>query len=328
MADWQPLMFQPVFREYVWGGRRLETVLGKPLGDSPRYAESWEVVDHGEDQSVVAQGPMAGLELRELVRRHGPELLGPEVEGERFPLLFKFLDANQVLSLQVHPNDRQAARLDPPDLGKTEAWVILHAEPDAVLYAGLQPGVDEPQLRRALTEGRGAELMHRVRPEAGQCMFVPAGVPHALGAGLVVAEIQQASNTTFRLHDWGRLGVDGQPRPLHVEQGLAVIDYERGPVDPQTPQATGDPLRTRLVACDKFILDLIELPLGDGDAAERIVGGDGRFHILSVIGGQLELAWSGGRRTLSRGQTTLLPAALSTQAELRAGSSVLDMHLP
>ncbi len=233
MATLYPLRFTPVFRRYVWGGRRLGKILGKPIGPGNDYAESWEVVDHGEDQSRVAAGSLAGMTLNELTHIHGKELLGRHNPQPRFPLLFKFLDCEKTLSVQVHPNDQQAARLDPPDAGKTEAWVVLSAEPGSVIYAGLKRGFDRAALEREVARGTCELCLHRFEPEPGDCIFLPAGGIHALGAGLMIAEIQQASDVTFRLYDWNRMGTDGQPRPLHIQQALDVIDYQRGPIDPQ-----------------------------------------------------------------------------------------------
>src|SRR5208283_4546370 len=243
------------------------------------YAESWEVADHGTDQSVVDQGPLAGTTLGELVRQRGAELLGCHHPQPRFPLLVKFLDAAQSLSVQVHPNDEQAARLNPPDLGKTEAWYILSAEPGSLIYAGLRPGVDRQQLADAIRQGTCGNLLHQFEPQAGDCLFVPAGTVHALGAGLLVAEVQQSSDTTFRLFDWNRVGPDGKPRPLHVERGLAVVDFKRGPVDPVQPQPTDRPWVSRLVACEKFIMDRCDFDL------PQAIGGDDRFHIVCVLQG-------------------------------------------
>src|SRR5688572_11755659 len=249
------LRFQPLFRRYLWGGRRLGTMLGKPIGDGDDYAESWEIVDHDADQSVVAAGPLAGRTLTELMRHHREELLGRHAAHEHFPLLLKYLDCQRTLSVQVHPNDEQAAKLDPPDLGKTEAWVVLAAEPGSRIYAGLKPGVDRMTLERELARGNCEACLHEFEPRVGDCLLIEAGTVHALGAGLLVAEIQQASNTTFRLFDWNRLDADGKPRALHVEQSLDTIDYNRGPVNPLLPQPTQNPNVERLVACDKFVLD-------------------------------------------------------------------------
>ncbi len=212
MIPLYPLRFRLLVRRYLWGNRRLETCLGKSLGPGNDYAESWEVADHGADQSIVDAGPLAGTTLGELVRLRGVELFGRCHPQANFPLLVKFLDAAQSLSVQVHPNDAQAARLSPPDLGKTEAWYILAADPGSRVYAGLQPGVEREQLAEAIAKGTCETLLHGFEPKAGDCLFIPAGTVHALGAGLLVAEVQQSSDTTFRLYDWNRVGPDGKPR--------------------------------------------------------------------------------------------------------------------
>ena len=325
MAELYPLQFEPLFRRYLWGGRRLATVLGKPLGEGEDYAESWEVVDHGEDQSIVADGPLRGQTLGQLVRSQGPELFGRHEPPSQFPLLFKFLDAHRNLSVQVHPDDAAAARLDPPDLGKTEAWVVLHAEPGGRIYAGLKRGFDRAALEREVRRGTTELCLHAFEPRVGDCVFVPAGTVHALGAGLVVAEIQQASDTTFRLFDWNRLGSDGLPRPLHVEAALEAIDYDAGPVAPRTPQPTENPAVERLVACDKFVLDRRRLD----PSHTQVVGGDDRFHILAVLGGQLTLQSRLAPIPLRLGDTLLLPASEPATGLASAdGAVLLDMYLP
>ncbi len=323
MSQLYPLRFEPVFRRYIWGGRRLQTVLNKPIGEGEDYAESWEIVDHGRDQSVVAAGPLAGKSLREIVTRHNDALFGSRAPLDHFPLLFKLLDCNRNLSVQVHPNDEQASRLDPPDLGKTEAWVILAAEPGSVIYAGLKPGVDRETLADAIESGATEECLHQIQPRPGDCVFIPAGTVHALGAGLLVAEIQQASDTTFRLFDWNRVGADGQPRGLHVEQSLDVIDYARGPVEPQTPQDTNKSNAQQLVECDKFILDRRTL------SGEASIGGDDRFHIICVLEGEVHVDDDASGMPLQIGQTTLLPAAIGeVQLTANPAATLLDMYLP
>lgn len=323
MSNLYPLRFEPLFRRYIWGGRRLGTVLNKPIGPGEDYAESWEIVDHGNDQSVVAYGELRGMQLDELVADYGPALLGRHHPQRQFPLLFKFLDANQSLSVQVHPDDRQAARLDPPDLGKTEAWVVIHADPGSVIYAGLREGVSRETLEAAMAAGQTESCLHRFPIRAGDCVFIPAGTVHALGAGLVIAEIQQASDTTFRLFDWNRVGADGKPRPLHIRAGLDAIDFTRGPVRPQIPQATEPPPAERLVSCDKFVLDRRQV-------CELVtVGGDERFHILVTLEGGVELASDPSGRPLEHGQVVLLPASAGvTRIVSRNPAVVLDIYLP
>lgn len=323
MVALYPLRFQPLLRRYLWGGRRLGTELGKPIGPEDDYAESWEVVDHGADQSIVRFGPLASATLGELVRQHGAELLGRHHPQPHFPLLWKFLDACRPLSVQVHPNDQQAARLDPPDSGKSEAWFVLAAEPRAVIYAGLKRGVDRGTLAQAVREGNCEELLHVVHPRPDDCLFLPAGTVHALGAGLLVAELQQASDTTFRLFDWNRLGPDGRPRQLHIEQALEVIDFQRGPVEPQVPQAPKQPGRSRLVECEKFVLERwqVDEPLP--------AGGDQRCHILAVVEGCVQVASDPANGLLKRGDTFLLPAALGPVAiDPQPRAVLLDAFLP
>jgi mannose-6-phosphate isomerase len=263
------------------------------------------------------------LTLRELVTSCGAELFGIQHPQPQFPLLFKFLDANQTLSVQVHPGDADAARLDPPDLGKTEAWVMLYADPGSRVYAGLKSGVERPALERAIADGTTESCLHWFEPQTGDCVFIPAGTVHALGAGLVVAEIQQASDTTFRLFDWNRVGPDGRPRPLHVRDGLAAIDYQRGPVGPQTPQPTGRSRVHRLVECDRFVLDRWSF------SDPQIVGGDERFHILAVMEGAMTVSGDPAGEPLVQGQTVLLPGSVGrVRLTPHAPTVLLDMYLP
>jgi mannose-6-phosphate isomerase len=318
-----PLRFHPLFRRYIWGGRRLGTVLNKPIGEGDDYAESWEVVDHGDDQSVVAFGPLAGSTLHDVLTSRGAELLGRHHPQPSFPLLLKFLDAHTSLSVQVHPNDGQAARLDPPDLGKTEAWVVMHADPGSVIYAGLKRGFDRHALEREVHRGTTELCLHRFEPKPGDCMFLPAGTVHALGAGLVIAEIQQSSDTTFRLFDWNRVGPDGKPRPLHVKQALDVIDFDRGPASPVEPRATDRPGVERLVECDKFVLDRWHFDV------PQPIGGDNRCHIVAVIAGEATLESDPAGTPLALGQTALVPASVGPLAVTPTGpTTLLDMYLP
>ncbi len=318
-----PLRFEPVFRRYLWGGRRLGTLLGKSIGAGHDYAESWEIVDRGADQSRLISGPLAGTTLSELVSRQGAEIFGRHHPQSRFPLLFKLLDAQQMLSVQVHPNDDQAAQLIPPDLGKTEAWVVLAAAPGSVIYAGLKSGIDRVAFEQENTRGTCHLCLHRFEPLAGDVVFLPAGTVHALGAGLLIAEIQQSSDTTFRLFDWNRVGPDGQPRPLHVEQALSVIDWDRGPVHPQTPATTRRPNVEQLVACDKFVLDRWRV-----DRPEPL-GGDDRFHLISIVEGELDLVGDPADRSVRKGDTVLLPASLgAVNLKPRQPTVLLDAYLP
>lgn len=319
-----PLQFRPLHKRAIWGGRKLASLLGRPLGPSEDYAESWEITDHGDDQSVVADGPLAGTTLHHLVQHRGAELLGRHHPQSRFPLLLKFLDAQQRLSVQVHPNDAQAASMHLGDAGKTEAWVVLMAEPESLIWAGFQRPVSQETLRQAIAAGQVEPLLHQFHPQPGQCVFLPAGTVHALGGGLFLAEIQQTSDVTFRLFDWNRLGPDGQPRKLHVEEGLAVLNYQQGPIEPTPPSPAG-PQRERLVACDKFVWDRWRLQ------ADQEAAGDDRCHLLTVLQGVIQLHGAFETKTLSRGQSLLLPATLGPvrlTPLLDLPAVVLDAYLP
>jgi mannose-6-phosphate isomerase len=322
MSVLPPLRFAPVLREALWGGRRLAE-LGKPLGSGEHYSESWEIVDHGADQSVVIGGPLAGATLHDLVERHGADLLGRHQGMTQFPLLLKFLDCQKTLSVQVHPNDAQAARLHPPDSGKTEAWVILAANPGSKIYAGLRPGVEREELERAVATGDCETCLHSFEPKVGDCVFIAAGTVHALGAGLLIAEIQQASDTTFRLFDWNRVDRDGRPRRLHVEQSLDTIDYCRGPVNPVAACATDKQHIERLVACDKFVVDRLALE------TRQQLDVDNRFHIVAVVDGELSVSSAAAQCHLRRGDTFLIPACTREVQCVPQGRAVLlDVYLP
>jgi mannose-6-phosphate isomerase len=340
MTSLYPLRFRPILRSYLWGGRRLETSLGKPLPPGNVWAESWEIADHGGDQSIVELGPLAGATLHELVGRCGCELLGRHDARPQFPLLLKFLDAAQTLSVQVHPNDAQAARLNPPDAGKTEAWLVIEAAPGSLIYAGLKPGVDRDRLQAAIRQGTGTvpvfapaktglspspldECLNAFPASPGDCVFLSAGTVHAMGAGILAAEVQQSSDTTFRLFDWNRLGPDGQPRALHVAQALDVIDFSRGPVAPQRPRPTARPQVSRLVECDKFIWDRFEFD------SPLTTGGDDRCHILTVLQGAVRIEGDPAESALPRGGTALLPASLGEVQLVPQGRTILlDARLP
>jgi len=301
----EPLIFEPVLKQIRWGGRKLGSVLQKPIGGETDYAESWEITDQPDGRSVVAQGKHAGQTLSDLVTEHNSDLLGVHAELKQFPLLIKFLDANDWLSLQVHPNDQQALKYNPDENGKTEAWIILDAAADSQICSGLKAGVSREDFERHLHAGTVEETLHMIPAKVGDCVFVPAQTVHALGPGILLAEIQQQSNLTFRLHDWGRLGSDGKPRQIHVEESLACIDFDRGPVNPSAPVPLADGSHTfeELVRCDYFVIRRHKT------VDEFAIRADDRFRILMVLQGRADVVTDHGRVTLTKGTTALIPAS-------------------
>lgn len=334
MEPLYPLRFRPIFRDYLWGGNRLAEVLRKSPGIAPPVAESWEIVDHDADQSVVENGMLAGTTLRRLMQDYGEKLVGeavwkqvcdpqqPEHLQQRFPLLFKFLDANRALSVQVHPNDEQGSQLDPPDLGKTEAWVVMDAEPGSLIYAGLKAGVDRTSLLEAMRAGETDKVLHSFEPNVGDCVFIPAGTVHAIGAGLLIGEIQQASDTTYRMFDWNRVGADGKARPLHIDQAIEVVDFERGPVDAQTPQPSSDERANRLIECDKFVMDRWSLN-GQPCHFHR----SDSFQLFAVTAGSIMASYDQSEVHMTRGETLLIPADIRVEVTTESPATLLCVHV-
>ena len=305
--DLYPLSFGPILKRLVWGGRRLGTMLNKRIGEEADYAECWEIADHRAGTTRVDRGNLAGATLRDLMLYYRHDLLGDGCAGfKQFPLLVKFLDAHQNLSVQVHPNDTLGRELV-GDNGKTEAWVILHAEPGSQIYAGLHRGVTARDLLAAARRDAVGPLLHSFEARAGDCVLIPAGTVHAIGAGIVLAEIQQMSDATFRIHDWGRVGSDGHPRELHLTEAIRSIDFDAGPIGPVVPTscaARGGRIE-RIARCDFFHLERISL-----SGAMRVGRGD-RFTILVGLGARpAAVRVAGTMRPLGRAETLLLPAAL------------------
>ncbi len=231
----EPLEFDSFLRPQVWGGDALSRYLGKPVSGTVPIGESWEVSGLSEHPSIVLRGAFAGQSLSDLWTSHREDLAGRIVGVSTFPLFVKWLDCRQFLSVQVHPNDAMAREVLGQVSGKSEAWVVVHAEPTARIYAGLRPGVTQHELLSRLEAGTVAECLHSFVPQVGDCISLPAGTVHSAGGGVVFAEVQQPSDTTFRLFDWNRLGLDGQSRPLHLDMAMKSITWPQGPVSPSIP---------------------------------------------------------------------------------------------
>jgi mannose-6-phosphate isomerase len=298
-----PLRFVPFLRPMVWGGRRL-AALGKRLPTSEPYGESWEVSDHALHRSAVAAGPHAGRTLRQLMEADAGALLGPGANGTApFPWLIKLLDCHDWLSVQVHPDEHAVRLLAPHEGSKTEAWFILDAAPGSRAYAGLVPGVGPAELLAAVRAGAVTECLHSFAPRPGDCLFLQAGTVHAVGGGVLMAEVQQTSDATYRLFDWNRKDAKGQSRELHLADSLACIDWQRGPVEPVRAEAFGTPRRGRqtLVSCPYFALEHVQ------EAEPFRLGGAGCLQAVVVLSGRGH--WADGGE-VSAGQTWVLPAAM------------------
>lgn len=305
-----PLKFDYILKEKVWGGRRLETLLGKRLPEGNPIGESWEVSDHGEDTTVVAAGALAGRSLHELVESHPEELMGKrgvETARGRFPLLLKFIDASDVLSVQVHPDDVYAAEHESGELGKTEAWYVFHAAEGSRLVRGVKRGTTREDFGKLLAEGLLEECLNSFEVSAGDVLFLPAGTLHALGAGVVVAEIQQNSDTTYRVYDWNRVGLDGRPRELHVERALEVIDFEAPLRNKEAPKRLEgySYRREALVSCEKFAMESIET----AEPIAEEMGGEA-FAILCFVKGCGRLEGDFESVEVNLGDSVLVPAGL------------------
>ncbi|MBF6615034.1 MAG: class I mannose-6-phosphate isomerase [Chloroflexi bacterium] len=289
------LRLQPRYAERVWGGRHLKPDSTKPVG------ESWIIYE----EERVLSGPLAGRTLSELAQSYGPDLLGSyvvEKTGARFPLLIKLLDCQAWLSLQVHPNDEQAERLEGPGhFGKTEAWYVLHAEPGAQLISGVKPGVSNEALEHAIREGTVVELTRYLTVHDGDVLITRAGTLHALGPGLLVYEVQQSSDLTYRIFDWNRPQSEG--RKLHIEQSISVSNpAASGEIYHSSPLGDGD--RQQLVTCPYFTLDL----LGAKSIAIHLDTQGATFHALTVTEGEMEMEGDGWRERLGQYETVLVPA--------------------
>lgn len=315
----RPLRFRRVCLEKVWGGRALETTPGIALDVAGPVGETWEIVDREDQNSVVLDGPLAGRTLHSLMEEAGAELLGDARPGPhgRFPLLVKYISASRPLSVQVHPDDATALKLEADEAGKTECWYVLAAAERSVVYLGLVPGTDMTSFAACATGAGVVDLLEAHPIAAGQFVFVPAGTLHAIGAGVTLLEVQQNSDVTYRLYDWGRVGLDGAPRETHPDQALLAIHYDEHPRPPFTPELEERGVGNRgaqLVDCEHFGVELLRLTCSfESDTHGRAlvyacVGGNGRLTRPGV-----EEAWE-----LEAGDTWLLPAGVGAH-RLEAG---------
>lgn len=322
-----PLRLEATLHETIWGGRHLADLADKPLPAGARIGESWET----ETGNRILNGPLAGRSLAQAVDDLGVALLGTraiEVFGARFPLLAKFIDAQDQLSVQVHPDDTYARAHSDGKLGKTEAWYILRAEPGARLVYGLARTATEAEINQAIAANQLEGLLHTVVVHPGDVVYVPAGTVHAIGAGIALYELQEYSDITYRLYDYGRLQANGQPRELHVAQGLAVMRYGPSHPDTVTPAAVMDAppgMRRRvLVACQYFVLEELAL-----DGAALLATSPTSCEIVTVLAGECQIAPLAQEAvSLRKGETAVLPARLGGYDLRGANVRLLRSYVP
>ena len=322
-----PLRFEPIYQYRLWGGRRLADLLTAPLpGDGP-IGEAWVLSNRDDHPSHVADGPLKGRTIGQLLKQFPEQMLG-KLAGRfpRFPLLLKFLDAREMLSVQVHPGDAHKDLLPVGETGKTEAWIVLEAGSKSRIYAGLKPGATAANLRQALTNGSVADELPWFTPQLGDGVFLPAGTVHSLGGDVVVFEVQQNSDVTFRLYDWEHVDAKtGQPRALQVDRALACIDFggsEGGLVAPVV-EATTPVERETLFDCAPFRLWRLrgQLPF--------TVGAAGVPRVLVCIEGKGQVEHGGATYGVGKGDVFLLPAVLGPCAfRPRVAVNVLEIEIP
>lgn len=311
-----PLFFEPILKRALWGGRRLGTVFGRSIGAGSDFAESWDLSDWETAQSRVCNGPLRSITLHELVQNRTPDLFGFHRDYARFPILVKLIDACQTLSVQVHPPD------SPHGPGKTEAWVVLETQGEAEVFAGLKEGIRRSDFERTLHQGNPVDCLHRISVKPGDCIFIEPGTVHAIGQGVLLSEIQQTSDTTYRVFDWNRLGHDGKPRALHIREALELIRFDRGPVECVHACVLSNDAE-RLVKSDYFTL------VRRTCTQSCQVGSNDRFHIIQVIRGQGTLRGAGRGDDLRVGDTVLIPASVgSVRLEPQPEMTVLDVWVP
>ena len=316
-----PLKFHPIVKDKIWGGHKLQQIFGKEPAGLPNIGESWELSGYPTDASVVANGYLAGKTLPELIEKYGEQLVGKRVFerfGNTFPLLFKLIDANDDLSIQVHPNDETAGKRH-NSFGKTEMWYVLHAEPEASLIIGFTKKCTKKQYLEALEKGEVETLLQKVPVQAGDVFFIPAGLVHAIGKGVVIAEIQQTSDITYRLYDFDRVDAHGNTRELHIDLALDAINYKK--VDTQKQYTKLVNQSNTMVDCPYFTTNYI--PLQD----EMVVSKTGEsFTVYMVVDGCFSIDINGVEYDYQTGDTVLVPAALQS-FKLNGNASLLEIYI-
>ncbi len=309
------MKFEPIYKERIWGGKMLREVFGRKTPRGKRIGESWELADLLQDKSKIANGELAGQSLEAAIRQYPEEITGKKDFTLPFPILIKFLDCGDVLSVQVHPDSDTCRRMGKGDF-KTECWYIIKVKPGAVIYKGLQPGVTREKFARAVKDGTVEGLLNKVEVKPGECHYLPAGTAHAIGAGLLIAEIQTPSDTTYRVFDWNRLDEKGKPRPLHIDEALESIHFD----------SSGDNLAVttvgRLVDSDYFKVDKGHQARGCEMLLSR-----GRMRTLIILSGFGTIKENNNTVEFKAGETILIPAGFEGVMKFSAESEYLTVTI-
>jgi mannose-6-phosphate isomerase len=310
-----PLKFGPIYKERIWGGKLLREVFGRDTPRGKRIGESWELADLPQDKSKITNGKLAGETLEAIISKYPEQVTGAKTFSLPFPLLIKFLDCGEVLSVQVHPDRETCKRMGKGDF-KTECWYIISAAPGAMIYKGLKKGVTREKFGRAIKEGTVERMLNKVEVKVGECHYLPAGTAHAIGAGLLIAEIQTPSDTTYRVFDWNRVDENGRARPLHIEEALQSIHFD----------ASGDNISVttvgRLVDCEFFKVDK-----GHQKRNCEVLLSPGRMKTVIVLSGFGTIVGGGSIVEFKAGDTMLVPAACEGVMRFSAESEYLTVTI-
>ncbi|MFL2877236.1 MAG: type I phosphomannose isomerase catalytic subunit [Pontiellaceae bacterium] len=321
-VDLYPLMFKPVYKNYPWGGNRIPDTYHRNLPPGT-YAESWEITDHNDGMSIIENGPYTGESFRSLLKRASKIIIGNKTNDDAFPLLIKLIDASKKLSVQVHPNDQTAAQYGGE--AKTEMWYLL-GDNESTVYCGLQPNITQEQFLTAVESNTSENLLQQIPVQKDSAIFVRGGHVHAIDSGCLILEIQQSSNTTYRIYDWGRMGTDGKPRELHLEKALQVInwnDTQKPQIEPICLSKTDTFEHWKIITCDYFEVDKWLL---SGIHTCSLDGSS--FNALFIAEGEITLQWgSEDTLTVPTGRSILVPAGLPSYT-LTGTATILCTMLP
>jgi mannose-6-phosphate isomerase len=302
-----PLKFEDNFKEKIWGGSALGDILGRKVAKGQKIGESWEISEHNSGPSIIANGEQRGKALSEIVKQNPSAVLGKRLSGlyGKLPLLFKFIDANDKLSIQVHPDDTYA-EIHENSLGKTEAWYVVHAEANAKIICGLKRPLTRSEVEKGIVDGQIENMLREYSVKTGDCFFVPAGTVHAIEAGLVIYEVQEVSDVTYRLYDRGRVGDDGRPRDLHLEQSLSVMNFNDTEDHKTVPVSITYEWGRRdiIAACDYFVLSRYSIN------RKHSFHTNDNFKVITLLSGEMNIEYNDGMVHQFRGESVLIPAAL------------------